>query len=275
MLSESRSIIKIANQLLEEAEDSLNYKDNIEDYEFDPDIITYRGKRQFPDMILKSNATQPGAMIEVKNGKGSSISSFNSTYPTGSKSITDLEELTGQTKRTIRKNLESAEDDPSFDEERDVYYLVRTYRESETTSPIISLVYGDYFGKSESSAIAECFRQILKDIESEEAGKHEDLIETIEDKPYVRHAFSQTRKESRGIKVRFRIMYEVEQDLNPNEQPEIPENSVNFITSPDECDSFNHFQSLLDPSDLTFKQINHQHSSRNEKYYVATRPLNP
>ncbi|MDY7082693.1 MAG: hypothetical protein SXQ77_09875, partial [Halobacteria archaeon] len=90
-----------------------------------------------------------------KNGKGSGISSFNSTYPTGSKSITDLEELTGRNKRTIRDGLNSTEENPQFDMKRYVYYLVRTYRESEKSNPIISLVHGSYFGESEASAISD------------------------------------------------------------------------------------------------------------------------
>lgn len=280
MLSKSRSIIKFYKFLVKKSENILNYQENIEKYSFNEDLIAYRGKRSFPDMILKSSDLSPGSMIEIKDGRGSTISSFNSTYPSGSKSILDLEKITGKKKRKIRKKLSSIEESPKKDKKRDVYYLIRTYRESKKSEPIISLVHGNYFGESESVTIAECLEEILKEIKSETKDKNKnqeedynELLDIIRKEPYIRHYFSQTRKTSSGVKTRFRIMYEVENDLNPNENSKIPENSINFITQSSQCNSFREFKSLFDSSKFVFEKIKHKSNSGNDVYYAAVSNL--
>ncbi|MFP4174997.1 MAG: hypothetical protein ACLFSW_04380, partial [Halobacteriales archaeon] len=108
------AILRLYARLDDKTEAFVNFDGNIEDYGFDEKLVAYRSKRSFPDMILRN-----GAMIEVKDSKSSTVTSFNSTYPSGKKSIVDLEELTGQRKRTMREELRATEDEPAFGEKRD------------------------------------------------------------------------------------------------------------------------------------------------------------
>ncbi|MDY7082694.1 MAG: hypothetical protein SXQ77_09880 [Halobacteria archaeon] len=61
-------------------------------------------------------------------------------------------------------------------------------------------------------------------------------------------------------------MYEVDHDMNPHEHEKIPESSINFITPPDECESFESLFASLEPE---FKKLQHQYRE-DETYYVAT-----
>jgi len=260
-MSDSFPILELFAGLTDETRGFVEFNGNIEDYGFDDELVAHRSKRSFPDMILRS-----GAMVEVKDSKSSTVTSFNSTYPSGEKSVVDLEKITGQTKRSIRESLEEAEDDPSFEEKRDVYYLVRTNRND---NPTVSFVHGSYFGDSESSAIAETLGDVLREIRPDvDEDRYDALLAIIEDEEYVRNHFSRTRKTSTGVKIRYRIMYEVDNDLNPNEHPEIPSGALSLVVSADRYGSLEDLESKIDATVETSK-IKHGKPDRSDEFYVA------
>ncbi|MDY6780656.1 MAG: hypothetical protein SV760_08970 [Halobacteria archaeon] len=253
-------ITEFYSALVDNTADFVGFDGNIEDYPFDESMVAYRSKRSFPDMILLS-----GPMIEVKDSKSSTVTSFNSTYPSGRKSVVDIEEMSGRTKKSMRESLREAESDPSFSEKRDVYYLVRTNRNDD---PTVSFVHGSYFGDSESSAISETIGQVLREIQGEEeTDRYDDLLEVIEEEPYVRNHFSQTRKTSTGVKIRYRIMYEVDNDLNPNEHPEVPRGSLSLVAPTGRFSSAEILESEAS-ADMS-KKIEHGSSDRDDEFYLG------
>lgn len=260
-MSDTFPILELFARLTEETRGFVEFDGNIEDYGFDDELVAHRSKRSFPDMILRS-----GAMVEVKDSKSSTVTSFNSTYPSGEKSIVDLEETTGQKKRSIRESLEEVEDDPDFSEKRDVYYLVRTNRNDD---PTVSFVHGSYFGDSEASAISETLGDVLKEIRPDvDEDRYDALLGIIENEEYVRNHFSRTRKTSTGVKIRYRIMYEVDNDLNPNEHPEVPKGALSLVVPADSYASSGAFGSMIGATVETSK-IKHGKPDRNDEYYVA------
>jgi len=241
--------------------DFIEFDGNIEDYDFDDELVAYRSKRSFPDMILRG-----GAMIEVKDSKSSTVTSFNSTYPSGEKSIVDLEETSGQKKRSMREDLREAEDSPDFAEKRDVYYLVRTNRNDD---PTVSFVHGSYFGDSESSAIAETLGDVLKEIRPDvDEDRYDALLDIIDGEEYVRNHFSRTRKTSTGVKIRYRIMYEVDNDLNPNEHPGVPSGALSLIVPAERYPSPEGLTSEIE-ADVETAKIRHGKPERGDRFYVA------
>ncbi|MGK2230474.1 MAG: hypothetical protein ACI9QA_000628 [Methanobacteriota archaeon] len=256
-----KPIHELFAELTDEANAFVGFDENIEDYDFNDELVAYRSKRSFPDMILRD-----GAMIEVKDSKSSTVTSFNSTYPSGEKSVVDLEKTSGQTKRSMREYLLEAEDNPDFTEKRDVYYLVRTNRNDD---PTVSFVHGSYFGDSESSAIAETIGDVLKEIRPDvDEDRYDDLLDIIDGEEYVRNHFSRTRKTSTGVKIRYRIMYEVDNDLNPNEHPEVPSNALSLIFPADGYESSKELGSEID-ADVETKRITHGKPDRQDGFYVA------
>jgi len=257
----SEPIEELYAGLVEETDGFVRFDGNIEDYRFDDELVAYRSKRSFPDIILRN-----GAMIEVKDSKSSTVTSFNSTYPSGAKSVIDLEETSGQTKRSMREALRETEGSPEFDEKRDVYYLVRTNRNG---NPTVSFVHGSYFGDSESSAIAETLGDVLGEIRPDvDEDRYDELLKLIDDEPYVRNHFSRTRKTSTGVKIRYRIMYEVDNDLNPNEHPAVPSGAVSLIVPASRYTSTDEFADSVG-ADIETEKINHGNKDRDDSFYVA------
>ncbi|MDZ7687376.1 MAG: hypothetical protein U5J64_01415 [Halobacteriales archaeon] len=260
-MADSFPILELFARLADETREFVEFDGNIEDYAYDDKLVAHRSKRSFPDMILRY-----GAMVEVKDSKSSTVTSFNSTYPSGRKSVLDIEKTTGQKKRSIRESLKEAEDEPEFSEKRDVYYLVRTNRED---NPTVSFVHGGYFGDSESSAIAETLGDVLKEIRPDvDEDRYDDLLEIIDEEEHVRNHFSRTRKTSTGVKIRYRIMYEVDNDLNPNEHPEVPEGALSLLVPADRFASPDALDSAID-ADVETKRTEHGKPDREDEYYVA------
>jgi hypothetical protein len=260
-MADSLPILEMFGGLTEEIAEFVGVDGNIENYEFDEELIAHRSKQSFPDMILRN-----GAMVEVKDSENSSMSSFNSTYPSGAKSVTDLEKLTGETKRSMRESLEEAEEEPDFGEERDVYYIVRT---NSKNNPTVSFVHGSYFGDSESSAIAETLGDVLKEIRPDvDEDRYDDLLEIIDDEEYIRNHFSRTRKTSTGVKIRYRIMYDVDNDINPNEHPEVPSGALSLLVPAGRFASPDALGSAID-ADVETKQTEHGKPDRSDEFYVA------
>lgn len=64
---------------------------NIEEFPFDANMLSCQNAGQFPDLAIKINTTDKlftgGELIELKDSKSYTVSSFNSTIPSGQKDI--------------------------------------------------------------------------------------------------------------------------------------------------------------------------------------------
>lgn len=61
------------------------------------EAIKYSSSQQFPDFMLKSSVNNGtlinGSILELKDSKGGSIASFNSTIPTKTKSLREIDKI--------------------------------------------------------------------------------------------------------------------------------------------------------------------------------------
>jgi hypothetical protein len=198
-------------------------------FPFDHDQFAYRGDGKFPDMVLRVNASRRafkgGDIIELKDSASSSIASFNSTVPTGTKSLNDLDSA-----NAIRAA------DPLADSvsDRDVFYLIRTHRGIKARTKI-SLVHGSFFETvPKRKLIPLAFNQVVDEHLSlsgvkVDATEKQKLVEQLTDE----RIFSKSRHvQGASIKPRFRVMSEVEPSGNPHHPkfyPAVSSASLNFI----------------------------------------------
>ncbi|TAE32660.1 MAG: hypothetical protein EAZ92_01460 [Candidatus Kapaibacterium sp.] len=84
----------------------------LEEFPFDERMISCRNAGQFPDMALRVSGDDKiftgGEFIELKDSDSYTVSSFNSTIPTGTKRIADL--IKGE-QSSIREQMLAAGDD--------------------------------------------------------------------------------------------------------------------------------------------------------------------
>ena len=139
----------------------LEYVPHLEDFPFDSELLSYVGKGKFPDFAIRINPQgdpSGGELIEVKDSKSYSVPSFNSTIPTGKKSI---ESLTKGISSVLREQMEAAGDDIFSLPWRDVYYLLRG-KEKKTGNTKICLVHGSFFETVKvEELIRNAFGQVL------------------------------------------------------------------------------------------------------------------
>ena len=103
----------------------LEWVPKLEDFPFDIELLSYKGRGKFPDFAIRVNpeGKPPGGeLIEAKDSKSYSVPSFNSTIPTGSKSIESL--IQGKSS-VVRQQMEAVGDDIFAVPLREVYYLLR------------------------------------------------------------------------------------------------------------------------------------------------------
>lgn len=97
-------------------------------------------------------------MIELKDVASYTISSFNSTIPTGQKEIL---KVVGEDVSRIRKQMEKAGDKVCSLLTREVYYLVRGKNKDAQKA---ALVHGSFFETVEvNQLISQSFSQVLED----------------------------------------------------------------------------------------------------------------
>jgi len=104
----------------------LRSRKKLEEFPFDEDLISCKNKGRFPDFAIKLNQNDTmftgGELIELKNSASYSVSSFNSTIPTGEK---DISTLIGGKRNTIREQMERAGNNILSLPIRQVFYLIR------------------------------------------------------------------------------------------------------------------------------------------------------
>ncbi|MGB9721746.1 MAG: hypothetical protein ACPL28_09740 [bacterium] len=205
--------------------------------------LLYSKSEQFPDFIFKvkieKNNLAGGEILELKDSKGGSIASFNSTLPTIYKSLEEIDIINGNNLVSkivslIDKNCITPKGYYSF--HRRNFYLVRTHKDDQNKIKI-SIVDGSFFETvPKDHLIYQVFLNIWRaHILKKDIKIPPDLLNEIEKSlAYINDqtiiASSQIIEKA-SIRPRLRIMAEVHSEGNPHSSfyPEIQERSVNFI----------------------------------------------
>ena len=213
---------------------TLQTVEKLGNFPFATKMLSCQNEGVFPDLAIRINSDQSlftgGELIELKDSvKSYTVSSFNSTIPTGTKEISKV--IKGENS-TIKRQMEEAGDVVDSLPVRDVFYLVRGKKQYNTK---VALVHGSFFETVKSSAlISQSFEQVLNERLQEKGldigGNMKDLLIDIFSE---QENFSKVRNvDKASVKLRFRIMTEVKAEgniLNPKKYPDILDNTINLI----------------------------------------------
>lgn len=203
----------------------------LEAFKFDPKMLSCQNRGVFPDLAIRLNKDRSrftgGELIEMKDSKSFSVSSFNSTIPSGRKNI---RKIVPSENSTTFLQMKEAGDDVFSLEEREVYYLVRG-RKGKVQK--ICLVHGSFF---ETISVKELIRQSFKQVLDENLEGTEvpsELRTRLDEVFSEQEDFSRVRNvENASVKLRFRVMTEVKPEgniLNAKQYPEIKDNTLNLV----------------------------------------------
>lgn len=206
---------------------------HLADYPFDEQLLSCKNKGIFPDLAIRVNPEKRrftgGELIELKDSKSYTVSSFNSTIPTGKKKITKI--ISGQNSR-IKQQMEAAGDDVYSLPIRDVYYLIRGKKRGNTK---VCLVHGSFFETIKvEELISQSFSQVLEERINETGIEiPNDVKKLLSSILSEQENFRKVRSvEKASVKLRFRIMSEVKVEgniLNSKKYPDIKDNTLNFV----------------------------------------------
>lgn len=205
----------------------------LDKFPFDTKLLSCKNGGVFPDMAIRINKDKSiftgGELIELKDSRSYTVSSFNSTIPSRSKDVSKI--ITGENS-SIKQQMKKAGDDIDSLPVRDVFYLVRGRKKKNTK---ICLVYGSFFETiTIDHLIRQSFSQVvedgLKQSGKEMSQEQKDFLYSVLSQ---QENFSKVRTvEKASVKLRFRIMTEVKSEgnlLNSKKYPEIPDNTLNFL----------------------------------------------
>lgn len=203
----------------------------------------YSESQEFPDFVFRTRKERGqlscGSLLETKDTAGGSISSFNSTIPTGTKSLQEIDAINSSeivSKIAYLKDGDNAEIPNYHSYQRRCFYFIRTHR--GTPRAKTSLVDGSFFETvPKDHLISQMFLNILEqhriknklDVSKAQLDEMEKLFAQITDQAII--AGSQSIEKA-SIKPRLRIMAEVNPEGNPHSQqhyPQIEEKTVNLI----------------------------------------------
>jgi len=197
----------------------------------------------FPDFLFTSDIIrgelQNGSILELKDSKGSNVSSFNLTIPTKYKTLDEINAINGT---QIVSKLANIIDYPHSKSAhygshgRTCFYFVRT-NNTKAEKMRISIVEGSFF---ETIPKEKLIAETMKAIAREHLGNNftpelEAIFEKINDQSIIARSRSDIATKINGmskkasVSPRFRIMSEVATDGNPHLYPEIPEKTFNLI----------------------------------------------
>jgi hypothetical protein len=187
----------------------------------------------FPDFVLAwddRGTFGNGALLELKDSRGDSIASFNSTIPTRFKSLEDVEDIGGSslvaTAAALRDYPHSASGEHRSSQ-RHCFYLVRT-RGGDAGNVRISLLEGSFFETLPKNALLEeVWGQIIRESEIPETQRAQ-MINWLGRLKQRDIAQSRTIRKA-SVKPRFRIMAEAHGDANVHRYPEIGPRTVNLV----------------------------------------------
>ncbi len=214
-------------------------KRKLADFAFDRELLSYEGRGRFPDLVICVNpgGDPPGGeLVELKDSRSYSVSSFNSTIPSGKKAIA---EITGGKSNVLREGMLARGDDIHSVPMRDVYYLVRGHKGDNIK---ICLVHGSFFETVPLEyLIQESFSQALEErLQQEDETISEELRELITRLFSRQDTFSKVRHVKKAsVRLRFRVMTEVNRQgniLSAKTYPAIKDNTINLVVPADtEC----------------------------------------
>lgn len=236
---------------------------NIEEFPFDANMLSCQNAGQFPDLAIKINTSNTlftgGELIELKDSKSYTVSSFNSTIPSGQK---DVDKVIKSANSIIKKQMQEVGDDIYSLPIRDVFYLIRG--QSKKNMKIV-LVHGSFFETVKTNnLISQSFEQVLEERLKEKGLDIGDNIkDLLVDIFSEQESFSKVRNiDKASIKLRFRIMTEVKAEgniLNSKKYPEIKDNTISLVvprhSKKDEELSLKRFASIYNESTLKQFQI--------------------
>lgn len=252
----SSSIYHFFRTLVEQKDD-LKRINKLDDFAFDETLLSCKRVGQFPDLAIRICKNDEfftgGELVELKDSKSYTVSSFNSTIPTGKKEIRKV--IKGRNSEVLRQMIEAGDNILDLSE-REVFYLIRG--KNKENSKIV-LIHGSFFETIKvSELIAKSFSQVLR--ESMESGKtkFDDKTKAILETMFSEQtSFSKVRNvENASVKLRFRIMTEVKAEgniLNSKKYPEIADNTLNFIL-PSHSKDEDHLN--LDRMNVVFDDLN-------------------
>lgn len=188
--------------------------------------LLYSESQQFPDFLFKVKKSEKkyvgGSLIELKDTKGGSIASFNSTIPTKYKTLEEIDVINGNrlvSRIAAIKDSELALDERYFRFERRCFYLIRTYKESKRVK--VSVVDGSFFETvPKEHLFYQMFLHVLREhlkknkveISKETLKKVEEALSHVTDQTII--AGSQIIEKA-SVRPRLRIMAEVHPEGNP------------------------------------------------------------
>ena len=245
---------------------SFSHVAKLEDFNYDIKMLSCENKGVFPDLAIRLNKDRSlftgGELIELKDSKTYTVSSFNSTIPTGKKNIHKV--ISSENSKTFTQ-MKEAGDNVFTLLEREVYYLVRGRKAGHRK---ICLVHGSFFETLNiEDLISQAFAQVLDE-------KLEGKNISEEDKKLLGSIFSEQDDFSKvrnvdkaSVKLRFRIMTEVKPEgniLNSKQYPEIADDTLNLVIP---FHSANEKEGILQKMEMVM-------SLKNFKIFDLKHPLN-
>jgi hypothetical protein len=205
----------------------------LENFPFDETMLSCKNAGKFPDLAIRLSSENSlftgGELIELKDSESYTVSSFNSTIPSGQK---DIEKIICSVNSSIKKQMEDAGNHILSLPYRDVYYLIRGKHKGNTK---IVLAHGSFFETVKSDTlISQSFEQVLEErLTKYNTQLDENTKSILIDMFSEQESFSKVRNvENASVKLRFRIMTEVKAEgniLNTNQYPDIADNTMNLI----------------------------------------------
>lgn len=226
--------------------------EKLENFPFDDAMLSCRNKGQFPDLIIKINKGSPlftgGELIELKDSKSYTVSSFNSTIPSSQKHI---DKIIKSDNSNIKKQMEEIGENVDSLPIREIFYLIRGKNKENTK---VILVHGSFFETVKiNQLIGQSFEQVLEErLQEKDLNIDPKIKKTLVNILSEQENFSKVRNvENASVTLRFRIMTEVKPEgniLNSKQYPEIKDNTINLVIpcheEKDEESIIKHFSTL-------------------------------
>ena len=237
----------------------------LSNFPFAANMLSCQNNGIFPDLAIRTNRPNPlftgGELIELKDSKSYTVSSFNSTIPTGTKEMSKI--IKGKNS-IVKKQMEEAGDDIDLLPIREVFYLIRGKKQNSIK---VVLIHGNFFETVKSNKlISQSFEQVLNERLQEKGINIEaDIQNLLVDIFSEQENFSKLRNvDNSSVKLRFRIMTEVKAEgniLNTRKYPDIKDNTINLIVPchsiQDEELAIKRMSSICDLNEFTTLKIKH------------------
>lgn len=220
----------------------------IDTFPLDEQMLSRTGKDQFCHLAIKRNDGDTlfdgGELVVLKDSKSYSVTSFDSTIPTGEKYVRNVTEWTELAYPT---QIFEEDNEASPLHVRQVFYLIRG---RENSNVKVCLSHGTFFETVPLSKLI--FGSLGHDLESQlnECGESPALIrETLAALFSEPQPFNKARTvDGASVNVRFQVTAEVKVGanlLNPNQYPEIGDNTLNFaVPCHDETEKKSHIHRM-------------------------------